>query len=205
MISPDCAVLVFAKAPLAGYAKTRLIPALGADGAARLAERLLRHAVEAAAAAGIGPVRLCCAPDIGHPAFAALARESALELVAQGDGDLGERMARAFADTLATHPRALLIGTDACALDAAYLRDAAAALHAHDAVFGPASDGGYTLVGLARPMPRLFEGMAWSSPRVMAETRRRLRELGVSHVELATLADVDEPADLRHVPQAWLA
>ena len=199
----DCAVVVFAKAPLPGYAKTRLIPALGAEGAARLARGLLEAALDAALDAGIGPVELCCAPDARQPAFADLARRAEASLTGQGEGDLGERMARALARSLREHAAAIVIGTDAPGLDAAYLRGAADALATHDAVFGPALDGGYTLVGLRRPAPALFEGIDWSTPQVMAQTRARLARLGLRHAELAPLADIDEPADLRHLQAAW--
>jgi len=200
-----CAVIVFAKAPRAGFAKTRLIAALGADGAAQLAERLLHDTVEHALEAAIGPVELCVTPDGDHPAFEAALRQGVTSLGDQGDGDLGERMARAFERVLATHERALLIGTDAPQLDAPYLRAAVAALDDADAVFGPAADGGYTLVGLKRPRPQLFIGMRWSHDRVMVDTRERLAAAGLRHVELPVLHDVDEPADLIHLPAHWLA
>jgi len=200
-----CAVIVFAKAPQAGYAKTRLIAALGARGAAQLAERLMHAMLERALMADIGPVELCVAPDRTHPAFAAAARRGAVIVTEQGDGDLGARMARAFERVLGTHGRALLVGTDAPRLDASYLRAAAAALKDNEAVFGPAADGGYTLVGLQRPAPELFAGMRWSHDQVMAQTRRRLAALALRHVELAVLHDVDEPADLVHLPAHWLA
>ena len=205
-----CAVIVFAKAPLAGYAKTRLIPALGVGGAARLAERMLGHAVRQAVAAGIGPVEVCCAPDATHPAFGSLTATLTLALTEQGSGDLGARMQRAFARRLErgampAADAALLIGTDAPALDAAMLRRARDALAAHDAVFVPALDGGYALVGLRRPAPGLFDGIAWSTGAVMADTRQRLATLGLRCTELDAVADIDEPADLVHVPPAWLA
>lgn len=198
-------LIVFAKAPVAGFAKTRLIPALGATGAAALAARLLAHAVDAATAAALGPVEVCATPDATHPAFASLAGRVSLSV--QGEGDLGARMARAFERALGVGPagtaRCLLIGTDAPGIDAAYLRAAAAALDRGDAVFGPALDGGYTLVGLRRPAPALFTGMRWSTPQVMAETRARLGRLGLRATELAPLSDIDEPADLVHLPLGW--
>lgn len=197
------AVVVFAKAPIAGLAKTRLAPALGADGAAALAARMLRHALSQAAEAGIGPVELCGTPDARHPALVAAAAPFGATLTAQGTGDLGLRMHRAFARTLMQQGRALVIGTDAPALDAAMLRQAAARLLDHDAVFVPALDGGYALAGLKRADPRWFSDMPWSSPGVMAETRRRLRAAGVRWAELAAVADVDEPPDLVHLPAAW--
>jgi uncharacterized protein len=200
-----CLIVVFAKAPLAGYAKTRLIPALGAQGAADLALRMLRHAIHEALAAGLGPVELCCAPNAGHPAFSAAA-DARLILTDQGEGDLGQRMARAINRGLEQSDKVLLIGTDAPALDAAVLRSAAAALDRHDAVFVPALDGGYVLVGLRRSVREIFEDMPWSTPLVMARTRERLAQPGVavSHVELAPLPDVDEPADLVHLPRGWV-
>jgi uncharacterized protein len=199
-----CAVIVFAKAPQPGHAKTRLIAALGAEGAAALAERLLHAALAHALAADLGPVELCVTPDRRHPAFAAAAEDGRLALTDQGDGDLGQRMARALDRVLALHDHALLIGTDAPLLDAPYLRAAAVALTEADAVFGPAADGGYTLVGLRRPAPGLFTGMRWSHEQVMAQTRERLAALALRHIELPVLHDVDEPADLAHVPAQWL-
>jgi hypothetical protein len=204
-MTPACAVIVMAKAPRPSGAKTRLIPALGADGAAALAGRLLDAAVAQALAAALGPVDLCCTPDAADPAFRRLAGMPGLSLSMQGDGDLGARMHRALARQLSMHPAALLIGTDAPALDAAMLRHAALSLAEADAVFVPALDGGYALVGLRRPAPTLFDGMAWSTPAVMAETRSRLATAGLHHTELPPVADIDEPADLRHLPPGWLA
>lgn len=197
------AVVVFAKAPVPGLAKTRLAPALGADGAAALAARMLQHALAQAVQADIGPVELCGSPDATEPALMAAAAAAGAALTEQGTGDLGLRMHRAFARTLMQHGHALVIGTDAPALDAAMLREAAARLLDHDAVFVPALDGGYALVGLKRADPRWFSDMPWSTPRVMDETRRRLRAAGVRWAELAPVADIDEPPDLVHLPAAW--
>ena len=198
------AVIVFAKAPVAGGAKTRLAPALGETGAAALAERMLRHALAQAVAAGIGPVELCAAPDASHPVLRQAAEACGASLAEQGPGDLGQRMHRALARRLVQHPQALLIGTDAPALDAAILRQAAEVLRDHDAVFVPALDGGYALVGLRKADPRTFIGMRWSHPRVMDDTRERLRAAGLRWQELAPVADIDEPADLAQLPAGWL-
>ncbi len=198
------AIIVFAKAPVAGLAKTRLVPALGPAGAAALAARMLRHALAQAVAADLGPVELCAAPDAGHPALQAAAAEAGAALAGQGGGDLGRRMHRALARHLARHERVLLIGTDAPALDAALLRQAAQALLEHDAVFVPALDGGYALVGQRRADARWFTGMRWSHARVMHDTRERLRQAGVRWHELAPVADIDEPGDLAHLPPGWL-
>jgi len=198
-------VIVFARAPQPGRCKTRLIPALGAQRAAALAERMLAHAVRCAVEARRAAVELCVTPDAGHPAFARLAAAHGIRVSSQAGGDLGARMHHALCDALARHRRALLMGTDAPALDARVLRDADRALADHDAVFVPALDGGYALVGLRQPVRALFDGIAWSTPAVMDETRRRARRAGLRWRELAPLADVDEPADLRHLPPAWLA
>jgi uncharacterized protein len=197
-------IVVFAKAPVPGLAKTRLAPALGADGAAALAARMLEHTMAQAVAAALGTVEVCAAPDPGHPLFTTLARRHGVVLSAQGAGDLGQRMQAAFERVLSAGRPALLIGTDAPALDAAVLRQAAETLSAHDAVFVPALDGGYVLVGLHRADARWFSGVAWSTPQVMQQTRDRLAAAGQRWAELPPLADIDEPADLVHVPVAWL-
>lgn len=185
------AIAVFAKAPVPGYAKTRLIPALGPEAAAELQGRFIARTVATALAAGLGPVTLWCAPDCTHPAFAALRGRVALR--PQAEGDLGARMAAAFE---AAPAPLLLLGTDCPILTADHLRSCATALRDHDAVFLPVEDGGYVLVGLHRPVPELFAGMTWSTPTVMAETRARLRGLGLSWAEPAILWDVDEISDL---------
>jgi rSAM/selenodomain-associated transferase 1 len=198
------AIIVFAKAPVPGQVKTRLAPALGEAGAAALAARMLRHALAQATAADVGPVELCAAPDATHPALRAAAAAGGTDLTEQGPGDLGERMHRALARCLMASDRALLIGTDAPALDAGLLREAALALQHHDAVFVPALDGGYALVGLCRADPRWFTGMQWSHAGVMAATRERLRAGRARWAELPAVADIDEPADLAHLPPGWL-
>ena len=195
-----CVVIVMAKAPVAGYAKTRLIPALGAAGAAVLARRLLDHTVAQAVAAGLGTVDLCCAPDHSHAAFTTWAQRSGAVLSSQSECDLGARMSDAFDRWWAHSDRVLLIGTDAPAIDAAMLRQAAQALEEYDAAFVPALDGGYALIGLRRAAPSLFSDMVWSTSNVMAVTRGRLLAAGLRCTELAPVADIDEPADLVHLP-----
>lgn len=197
-------IVVMAKAPVAGYAKTRLAPALGAEGAARLAARLLDHTLAQALAAGVGPVTLAAAPSAAHPAFDRW-RPLPITIADQGDGDLGQRMARAIVAARAGTQRVLLAGSDAPAVDAGVFAAAARALEDHDAVVVPALDGGYALIGVARPADALFAGIAWSTPEVMAATRERLRALRWRHAELAPVADVDEPADLAALPADFLA
>lgn len=202
-------VVVMAKAPVPGYAKTRLVPALGDEGAARLAGRLLERTMAQARLAACGELVLACAPDTTHAAFIAQRQQGGVALAAQGDGDLGARMQRQFVQAFADGARrVLLIGTDAPGLDAVVLRKADAAL-AHlaglDAVFVPALDGGYALIGLRCAAPsRLFDAMPWSTAQVMAATRERLAAVGLRHVELDAVRDIDGPDDLQHLPAGWL-
>jgi hypothetical protein len=189
-------VAILAKAPIPGLAKTRLIPALGPQRAARLQRWLTRRALRIALDAGLGAVTLWCAPDARHRFFRALQRTSGVPCLVQSAGDLGRRMHDAFRLHCAQGP-VLLIGTDCPPLTAQHLRQAALALlQGDEAVFHPALDGGYVLVGLRRPQHGLFLGMTWSTAAVMSDTRARARAAGLRVRELETLWDVDEPADL---------
>lgn len=200
------ALIVFAKAPVPGLSKTRLIPALGPEGAAQIAQRLLIHTLQQALALHVDHLELCVWPSVQHPAFehALGISEGRLHITLQGDGDLGQRMHRALTRVLSLHTGALLIGTDAPGLDTATLSQAKQALSTDPAVFIPALDGGYALVGLTRPTPELFLNMVWSTPEVMQKTRERARGVGLAWLELPPIADVDEPADLIHLPAGWL-
>jgi rSAM/selenodomain-associated transferase 2/rSAM/selenodomain-associated transferase 1 len=194
------AVAVLAKAPVPGLAKTRLAPLLGTAGAARAQRDFTLATLATARAASTGPFTLWCAPDAGHRFFRALAACRGVSLRAQPAGDLGARMggivAAHFASTLRAQP-VLLIGTDCPVLAPAHLQQAADALREHDAVLIPAEDGGYVLIGLRRPLPGVFDGVDWSTARVLDQTRDRLRAAGARWQELPALWDVDEPADWR--------
>ena len=127
-----CLVIVFARAPQPGKAKTRLIPALGKAGAAELHSRLVVHCLRAAADARIGPVELWCTPDTSDPFFRECQRSLGVSLYAQGDGDLGARMQHAFESAFARSRHAILVGSDIPALSPRYLRDADQALRRGD-------------------------------------------------------------------------
>jgi rSAM/selenodomain-associated transferase 1 len=188
-------IVVFAKAPQAGKVKTRLAAAIGGESAARLHARLVERAVATALAAGCGPVELHGSPA-HHGFLRALARRCGLRLRRQADGDVGARMYEAFRRGLRSHRRMVLIGSDCPALAAADVRRAARLLRGSDAVFAPAEDGGYPLIGLARNSQALFSGVAWSATTVMRQTRERLAALGWRWRELRTVWDVDRPEDL---------
>ena len=225
MITTD--IIIFAKAPQSGLAKTRLIPALGADGAAQLARKMLNHAVAQAVHARLGSVIIASTPDQQHSAFAVLAQQYKISLIDQGSGDLGQRMQNAFESVWqldAVEPSApqvatkaatkaaikasqtkqakqiLLMGSDIPAIDSSMLVLAALALQSGDAVFIPTFDGGYALVGLKSSHPELFLDMQWSNALVMQTTRTRADALGLKCCELAPVHDIDNPADLQHCP-----
>ena len=212
----DFAIVIMAKAPIAGLAKTRLIPLLGAAGAARAQRGFLLRTLATAAAAHPGLLTLSCTPDPAQRFFRALRRSSrwpGLQFASQCEGDIGTRMAAVFAEhadrsgkphSESERPRppvpALLIGTDCPALSPTHLQHAAVALaQGADVVFIPVEDGGYMLVGLRDPAAavrlRLFDGIDWSTDRVMPQTRAQLRAAGARWHELPLLWDVDEPAD----------
>ncbi len=191
-------ILVFAKAPRAGEVKTRLIPRLGADGAAALHRQLVQRTLATVCSAGLGTVELHAAPDISDAFLRGCAQRFSVALLPQHGADLGARLCNAFTDGLARHGCVLIVGTDCPVLTAQHLRDAHEALVAgNDAVLIPAEDGGYALIGLTRCDSRLFEGVAWGGATVLEATRERLRALGWRWHELETLWDIDRPEDYR--------
>jgi rSAM/selenodomain-associated transferase 1 len=195
---------IFAKAPIPGYAKTRLIPSLGAEGAAELQAYLFQRTMQTALASPLRPITLWCAPDCAHPIFQSARQEHGFATHVQAGKDLGERMFGAF-ELLTRRSPTLLIGTDCPILSADHLMLCAAALADDaDAAFIPAEDGGYALIGLRQPVWRLFEGMPWGTSDVMRLTRDRLREEHLSVFETDQLWDIDTPADYYRAKSAAL-
>ena len=185
-------IVMFTRWPTAGMAKTRLIPAVGAERAAAIHRRLTERTLDAVRVAGFVPeVRFTGA---AMEAFSNWLGADA-HYVHQGDGDLGARLARA-----AEAAPVILIGSDAPDLSAAHLRDAVAALREHPAVIGPAEDGGYWLLGFRAPSPWAFDDVPWSTDRVFAITRDRFRERCIEPHSLVILADLDTPDDLGRWP-----
>ena len=189
-------IAILAKAPVAGFAKTGLIPALGSEGAATLQARLIARTVATACAAG--KVTLWVTPDESHAAFQNLPR--GVSVKRQPSGDLGARM---LAAAVHVDGPVLIIGTDCPALTSDHLRAASDGLRGHDVTVIPAEDDGYVLIGMNLPQPALFSGMTWSVPTVMEETRKRMREAYLGWREPARLWDVDEPADLERLRAAY--
>jgi rSAM/selenodomain-associated transferase 1 len=187
---------VFAKAPVPGFAKTRLIPLLGKQGAARLQAELIRHTLGTCYAADAGPVELWCTPDTEHPFFQQCRLEYGVKLHGQCGGELGGRMYSALKSALRRGRTAVLLGTDIPGLTSGDLHGATRALSTGaDAVIAPAHDGGYVLIGLTRVRSGLFRGIEWGTDRVLAQTRRRLQEFHYRWQELPTQRDIDRPED----------
>ena len=183
-------IVVFARFPVPGAAKTRLVPALGAQGAAVMHKKLVERTMLSVRKSSLpfevrytGADRSAFANWLGGD----------VALVEQGDGDLGDRLAR-------VDPPAIMIGCDAPDLTAGHLTMAAHSLKTRAAVIGPALDGGYWLLGIAHSMPTLFPDMAWGTDTVFGETIVRLARAGAETLRLETLADLDRPEDLERWP-----
>ncbi|MFA5370694.1 MAG: TIGR04282 family arsenosugar biosynthesis glycosyltransferase [Sideroxydans sp.] len=197
-------IIIFAKAPQAGLAKTRLIPALGAQGAAALARVMLLHTVSAALKADVGTVELCATPATDDIAWRDIPLPEGIVISAQGEGDLGARMARATKRASEDGERILLIGTDCVEMSACLLQQAAQMLDDHNAVIHCTADGGYALLGLRRFDSLLFTDMPWSTDAVAGMTLDRLERLGWHTHVAQVLHDVDEPQDLQRLPPHWI-
>ncbi|MEL7538273.1 MAG: TIGR04282 family arsenosugar biosynthesis glycosyltransferase [Pseudomonadota bacterium] len=194
------AIVIFAKAPQPGFAKTRLIPALGVDGAAELAAVLLDHTLNECLATRATQIILAQSPAPADPAWRDTELLGPIDQWDQGGGDLGDRLARCAAQALANYERVLLIGSDAPTLTARLLDAAITTLNSFDAVLTPARDGGYALLGLTRFDRSLFTNMPWSTNRVAAITEQRLRDSGFSVHLTDPVVDIDEPEDLDALP-----
>ena len=187
------------KFPTPGSVKTRLIPALGAERACTVHRDLVAQTQAAVAEFMIHDgteveYRVAGAPD-DAAARAWLGRGSSIR--AQGEGNLGERLERAVAAALAEGSAAVVvIGGDCPALNADHLAAAFVSLRRHDLVLGPATDGGYYLIGLRRPQPELFRDIAWGGPEVRAQTLAAARAADMTVEQLEPLSDVDLPSDL---------
>ena len=184
-------LVLFARYPTPGRAKTRLIPALGAEGAAELHRRLTERTLATLRATGLAvEVR-----TTGAPATAFRRWLGDVDCVPQGSGHLGLRMRRAAAQA-----PAILVGADLPDLKPRHLHAAAEALATTPVAIGPAIDGGYYLIGVARPLPWLFAPMAWGTGVVRATTLDRLARRNIASAVLEPLSDLDTPEDLMRWP-----
>jgi uncharacterized protein len=191
-------IIVFTRVGEPGKVKTRLIPALGARGAAWLHRAMAQRV--------FGAVQTCARKRRGEVEARLEGRDTQGAVSAfdgecisrpQGSGDLGLRMHEAFATAFREGARSVvLIGTDIPEIDATHLEGAFDALRRSDVVLGPASDGGYYLIGMRSPCPEVFQGIQWSTPTVCAQTRKAIAKQRLTCADIATLHDVDSPEDL---------
>lgn len=186
-------ILIFARTPEPGQVKTRLASVLGDDGALRTYVKLLAHTKVTVARSGF-PARVHLAGEMPEQD---LWSDAGFRRFPQTDGDLGERMSAAFTQAFADGVRsAVIVGTDCPALRADHLHLAMKALETHEAVVGPADDGGYWLLGLTSPVRAIFENKTWSGEHLLRDTLADFKALGMSVIRLETLRDVDTAADL---------
>lgn len=191
-------LIIFTRYPQPGTAKTRLIPALGEAGAAALSRQMTEHTLAQVFA-------LQQAYSVQAEVWFAGGTVDLMRqwlgqdwcYVAQGEGDLGDRLVRScrFAFTAGCQ-RVVIIGTDCPELSPSLLVQAFTHLHQHDVVLGPAQDGGYYLIGLRQFTPELFAGVAWSTAAVLQQTQAIATQLGLTVSVLPVLSDVDTPKDL---------
>ncbi len=195
---PNAVLMIFCKAPIPGQVKTRLIPELTAEQAAELHSELSIKTLQRATLSNLCPVELWCAPTIDHAFFAESAATYPLILKQQQGADLGERMHHAFCSALSAYSHALLMGCDCPSLTEHDLEEALTALIQENAVvLAPAEDGGYVLIGVNQPRPKLFGNMPWGTEQVLDETRRRIELCKLRHYELSEQWDLDTPEDLK--------
>ena len=188
-------LLIFAKAPRPGAVKTRLARTLGNERAAALYRRMGRLVIDRVADAP-ATVTVCYTPDGAEEEVREWLGLGVARHWPQGSGDLGVRMSRMFDRAFESSGRAIVIGTDAPAVDEKTIRRALQALDSADVVLGPSRDGGYYLLGLRRPRPELFTGIRWSTGSVMSETVERARASGLDVTFLEVESDIDTAADL---------
>ena len=193
-------LLVFARVPIPGGVKTRMIPTLGEAGATRLYRRLLRETLETCARVPAVKRELWLDRATPDPELNGMAERLGLSRHLQSGSDLGSRMHRAFIDVFDRARKAVLIGSDCPEYDRDYIETDFRGLRHHDAVLGPAADGGYVLIGLKRTDASLFSDIPWGTADVLEATRNRLRRLQWTWLELDIKQDVDEPQDLLLFP-----
>jgi len=195
-VSGSSTLVVFCREPLPGRTKTRLIGRLSARGAAAFADAFIRDTL--AKARTVQPRRLVIAASARSGAgtsryFRRLGRKYRAEILDQGPGDLGPRMRRALEPY--ARQGALLIGTDVPSLPRAALARLLSMLDRRRIVLGPSLDGGYYAIGVRGALPSVFDHITWGGPRVLAETRRKLKRACIPHALGPAWYDVDEFGD----------
>ncbi len=190
------ALLVFTRTPVPGQTKTRLIQLLGAQGAADFHQAILQSTLANANASDFGTVEIWCATENDHPFLKQCELDYSCAMKIQQGNDLGERMHHATETTLAENTFVVLIGSDCPSITTDILNQSCQHLSdGKDAVLGPASDGGYYLIGLNAAKPEIFQDITWGEGDVAERTRHNFTRLGLDYAELEELTDIDTPED----------
>lgn len=192
----DAELILFAKTPLAGRVKTRMIACLGEQGAANLAAALVEESVRRSVDSWPGPVNLQVWPDIHHECFERIRRRYGIRACLQSQGDLGAKMFAALNDAHERGLAAAVMGCDVPHCPPETHRTAHAFLARGRAVIGPSIDGGYYLIGMTPPERRCFERIGWGGTRVFDTTLKRAAKAGIDLIVLQQLNDIDTPADI---------
>lgn len=190
-------LIIFAKAPVLGEVKTRLQPEFSVEQSLKLHKILVHNTLEKTKELENIEIELCCTPNRNSMFFLHCENNFPVRLTDQLGDELGERMAFACSQALQTSSKVIIIGTDCPELDTSYIEQALQALDKHDAVIGPAADGGYVLLGLKQFCPGLFSDFSWGTNTVLKQTRDVLKNMGWSWHELETRHDLDRPEDLK--------
>lgn len=191
-------LIIFSRYPEAGKTKTRMIPALGAVGAAELQKQLTEHTLKTAKALQLNcPINIQVHFTGGNEELMTEWLGDNIEYIPQVAGDLGMKMHSAFANTFHTASnKTVTIGIDCPDIDQSILATAFNSLEQHDLVIGSAMDGGYYLIGLKQSIPQLFEHIDWGTDKVLEQTQIVIDQLGLNTQYLPSLSDIDRPEDL---------
>jgi len=187
------ALVLFCRAPVPGRCKTRLAADIGPEQAATIYGQMLLHTWNVVQQLDVTPMVYVAEQEDADVVSAFLD----VSVSVQSGHSLGERMYGAITAARSTHDVVIILGSDVPDLDVSHVFTALEHITTSDVVLGPASDGGYWLLGLRRDVPILFENMPWSTSDVLHETTRRCDNLGLSYVLVDTLVDVDTAADLQ--------
>jgi len=199
----DTIIIIFAREPVAGQVKTRLIPALGAEGSCHLYQQLLDHTLNTSIQSALADIQLCITPESNTAYFTQLPQAKHFQLSMQTGDDLGKRMFNAMASALNNYKKVILIGTDCPFLSTDDLQQAITVLDNVDMVFSPAYDGGYVLVGAKKIKTEVFSAIDWGTDQVMQQSRNCLKNTDLSWYELAKQHDIDVPEDLQTLEQCF--
>ena len=193
--------MIFAKAPVPGEVKTRLIPTYGNVFATELHRSMLWHSLSRLTQANICPLELWCAPNQDHPFFETCRETFGLSLQVQQGVNLGEKLAHTFNVVLAKEvDNAIVIGVDCPTLDRTDYVSAFDKLSSGtDVVLSPAADGGYVLLGMSKPNTELFQRISWGTKKVFKQTTERALAAGLQFKTLEPHFDIDLPDDIKRL------